>query len=132
MADTDPKQRQENGGLRPARRARASAPLKRCAAGSAIEILQEKWVLHIVHALLDGPMGFNELGREVGGCNPTTLTQRLARLEELGVVEKESNTLPLRCAYSLTPAGHDLERVIVAIRGWALAHLPPEERGQAS
>ena len=89
-------------------------------------------MLHIVHALLEGPMGFNELGREVGGCNPTTLTRRLARLEDLGVVEKETNSLPLRCAYSLTPAGHDLERVIVAIRGWALAHLPPEERSQAS
>jgi len=104
----------------------------RCAAGSAIEILQEKWVLHIVHALLNGPMGFNELGREVGGCNPTTLTQRLARLEELGVVEKETNALPQRCAYSLTSSGHDLERVIVAIRGWALAHLPPEGRGPSS
>ncbi len=89
-------------------------------------------MLHIVLALLGGPKGFNELGREVGGCNPTTLTQRLARLEELGVVEKESNSLPLRCAYSLTPAGHDLERVIVAIRSWALAHLPPEERARPS
>lgn len=76
-------------------------------------------------------MGFNELGREVGGCNPTTLTQRLARLEELGVVEKEANTaLPLRCGYSLTPAGRDLERVIMAIRSWALTHLPPHESGQ--
>lgn len=83
-----------------------------------------------MHALLNGPMGFNELGRQVGGCNPTTLTHRLARLEELGVVEKQSNALPLRCAYSLTPAGHDLERVIVAIRGWALTHLPQDERGQ--
>ncbi len=89
-------------------------------------------MLHIVHALLNGPMGFNELGREVGGCNPTTLTQRLARLEELGVVEKETNALPQRCAYSLTSSGHDLERVIVAIRGWALAHLPPEGRGSSS
>ncbi len=72
-------------------------------------------------------MGFNELGREVGGCNPTTLTQRLARLEDLGVVEKTS---PMKCGYSLTPAGRDLERVIMAIRSWALAHLPPQEMGR--
>ncbi len=52
-------------------------------------MLQEKWVLHIVNALLDGPKGFNAIGREVGGCNPTTLTQRLGRLELLGLVVKD-------------------------------------------
>lgn len=81
-------------------------------------------MLHIVHALLDGPKGFNELGREVGGCNPTTLTQRLARLEALGVIHKDvhPNANP-RCSYTLTEAGLGLERVIAAIRSWASSHL---------
>ena len=104
-------------------------PVKReylcCPAYEAIQILQEKWVLHIVHALLDGPKGFNELGREVGGCNPTTLTQRLGRLEQIGVIRREvHSTQPPRCSYQLTDSGRDLESVIVAIRGWALEHLP--------
>lgn len=43
-----------------------------CAVHEAIEVLQEKWTMHIVRALLDGPLGFNELGRSVGGCNPAT------------------------------------------------------------
>jgi DNA-binding HxlR family transcriptional regulator len=103
--------------------------VRHCPAGSAIEILQEKWVLHIVHALLDGPKGFNELGREVGGCNPTTLAQRLARLENLGVVSREvlqgeANGAGLpRCSYELSESGRDLEAVIEAIRAWAAAHL---------
>lgn len=106
----------------------AASRARRCAAGSAIEILQEKWVLHIVHALLSGPKGFNELGREVGGCNPTTLTARLARLEELGVVEREPHPgSPPRFGYALTPSGRELERVILAIRTWAVAHLPGGE-----
>lgn len=97
---------------------------RRCAAGEGIEVLQEKWVLHIVHALLDGPKGFNELGREVGGCNPTTLTQRLARLEALGVIHKDvSPHANPRCSYTLTEAGLGLERVIAAIRSWAASHL---------
>src|SRR5690606_2410990 len=97
---------------------------KRCPAGEGIEVLQEKWVLHIVNALLDGPKGFNELGRDVGGCNPTTLTQRLARLEALGVLHKEvDNSGNHRCSYSLTEAGLGLERVIAAIRSWASSHL---------
>jgi len=98
--------------------------LRRCPAGEGIEVLQEKWVLHIVHALLDGPKGFNELGREVGGCNPTTLTQRLARLESLGVIHKDvSPHANPRCSYTLTEAGLGLERVIAAIRSWAASHL---------
>ncbi|CAN5633136.1 helix-turn-helix domain-containing protein [soil metagenome] len=98
-----------------------------------IEVLQEKWVLHIVHALLDGPMGFNAIGREVGGCNPTTLAQRLARLEALGLVSKlegaeggtaaNGNGRVTRACYSLTPSGRQLESVIVAIRRWSERHL---------
>lgn len=104
-------------------KASAERDLRRCAAGEGIEVLQEKWVLHIVHALLDGPKGFNELGRIVGGCNPTTLTQRLSKLEELGVLHKEPGQVGGRCSYSLTEAGLGLERVIAAIRSWATAHL---------
>jgi DNA-binding HxlR family transcriptional regulator len=33
-----------------------------CPVYDSIQLLQEKWVLHIVRALLEGPHGFNELG----------------------------------------------------------------------
>lgn len=96
-----------------------------CPAWSAIQILQEKWVLHIVRALLDGPRGFNELGREVGGCNPTTLTQRLVLLESLELVRKHvESRLPPKCSYELSDQGRALESVIVAIDDWARTHLP--------
>jgi hypothetical protein len=36
----------------------------------AIEVLQEKWTMHVACALLDGPLSFNELGRTVGGAIP--------------------------------------------------------------
>ena len=42
-----------------------------CPVYEAINLLQEKWTLHIVRSLLEGPKGFNELGRDIGGCNPT-------------------------------------------------------------
>ncbi|MEJ2290597.1 MAG: helix-turn-helix domain-containing protein [Deinococcales bacterium] len=104
--------------------------VRSCPAGEAIEILQEKWVLHIVHSLLAGPKGFNELGREVGGCNPTTLTQRLYRLETLGLVRKTVHSVtPPRCSYDLTEAGLALENVIESIRSWAQRHLPAVEDG---
>ena len=88
-------------------------------------------MLHIVHALLEGPKGFNAIGREVGGCNPTTLTQRLARLESLGLITKidasegngNGNGRGGRGCYALTASGRSLEEVIVAIRRWAERNL---------
>jgi DNA-binding HxlR family transcriptional regulator len=96
---------------------------QRCPAVQGIEVLQEKWVLHIVHALLAGPRGFNAIGREVGGCNPTTLTQRLTRLETLGLIVKSEGDGTCRACYRLTEAGAQLDGVIGAIHRWADAHL---------
>lgn len=94
-----------------------------CPAYDAIQLLQEKWVLHIIRALLGGPKGFNELGRDIGGCNPTTLTQRLDRLETLGLVDKTvCSLMPPKSSYSLTPSGEALQGVVGAINEWASEH----------
>ena len=98
-----------------------------CPVYASIDLLQEKWTLHIVRALLVGPHGFNELGRAVGGVNTTTLTARLEHLERIGVVSKVvESTMPPRTRYSLTQAGHELQRVIDAIDGWGQKHMRPE------
>ena len=95
-----------------------------CPVHAAIQLLQEKWTLHIVRALLDGPMGFNELGRAVGGCNPATLKARLDRLEEQRLLTRTVHSyMPPRTSYELAPAGVDLQRVILAIDGWGREHL---------
>ena len=77
-----------------------------CPVHEAIQVLQEKWTMHIVRALLDGPMGFNELGRTVGGCNPATLKLRLDHLEELGLVTRTVHSyMPPRTSYELATSG---------------------------
>jgi DNA-binding HxlR family transcriptional regulator len=101
-----------------------------CPVHEAIQILQEKWTLHIVRALLSGPLGFNELGRAVGGCNPATLKARLDRLEGLGLVEKTVHSqMPPRTSYTLTAGGVDLSQVVGAIDRWARSHLPATAAG---
>jgi DNA-binding HxlR family transcriptional regulator len=94
-----------------------------CPVSAYIDVLQEKWVMHIIRALLDGPRGFNELGRVVGGVNPKTLSQRLERLEELGIVVRTViSTMPPRTEYALTGAGTELDDVISAIDRWSRRH----------
>ncbi|MDR7445304.1 MAG: helix-turn-helix domain-containing protein [Armatimonadota bacterium] len=95
-----------------------------CPAHRAMELLQEKWVLHIIRALLDGPKGFNELARATGGCNAVTLSHRLEQLVKLGLVRKTvHSTMPPRTSYRLTRAGRALRGVIRAIDRWARRYL---------
>jgi DNA-binding HxlR family transcriptional regulator len=95
-----------------------------CPAYRAIDVLQEKWVLHIIRTLLGGPRGFNDLSREVGGCNPATLAQRLDQLETMGLVKKTvQSVMPPKTSYRLTPAGQALTDVVEAIDRWARRHL---------
>jgi DNA-binding HxlR family transcriptional regulator len=83
-----------------------------CPVYAAINLLQEKWTL-------------NELRREVGGCNPSTLSERLEMLVTHGILHKTvHSTMPPRTSYELTPAGVALQDVIQSISTWGKAHLP--------
>lgn len=107
-----------------------------CPIYASIELLQEKWTLHIIRALLEGPQGFNELGRSVG-ANPSTLAQRLEHLETIGIVRRTVHSvMPPRTSYALTPAGVGLQEVIDALSRWATANLQapaqPKRRPRSS
>ena len=96
-----------------------------CPVYEAINVLQEKWTLHIIRSLLDSPKGFNELSRAVGGCNPATLAQRVERLEQIGIISKTiHSTMPPRTSYALTDSGQALQDVVDAIDRWGRRYLP--------
>lgn len=98
-----------------------------CPVYDAILVLQGKWTLHIVSALLDGDKGFNELARAIGGCNPATLAERLDTLERLSLLTKTvESTMPPRTSYSLTRAGQALREVIASIDRWGQRYLEAE------
>lgn len=103
-----------------------------CAVHDAMKVLQGKWTLQIVRALLAGPRGFNDLARAVGGCNPATLARRLDELVALGVVAKRvESTMPPRTCYSLTRSGRALDDVVAAIERWGERHLQKPTGGEA-
>jgi len=96
-----------------------------CPVYDSIELLQEKWVLHVIRALLTSPHGFNELQRAVGGVNTTTLSRRLEDLERLGIISKTiESTMPPKTRYELSDSGRALSQVIDAIDAWAVEHMP--------
>ena len=100
-----------------------------CPVYASIDILQEKWSLHIIRRLLERELGFNELRRAVG-CNPATLTERLSHLEELGIVTRTVHSMmPPKTSYALTPAGGALQNVVEAIAAWGRRYLD-ESKGR--
>ena len=96
----------------------SACPSRELSAG--VNLLQEKWVLLIVRVLLAGPQGFNDMARNAGAVNSTTLAQRLARLERAGLVVKTvQSVMPPKTSYELTEAGRALAPVIGAIESWS-------------
>jgi DNA-binding HxlR family transcriptional regulator len=95
-----------------------ACPSRHLTAG--VNLLQEKWVLLIVRVLLSGPVGFNDMARNAGDVNSTTLAQRLALLEKAHLVTKTvQSVMPPKTSYELTDSGRALKPVIEAIETWA-------------
>lgn len=83
------------------------------------ELLGRKWHPVIIHRLLQKPMGFNELQREVHNISDKVLSDSLQDLQDRSIVEKEVvNRKPKEVSYSLTEEGKSLEPVIRAMKDW--------------
>ena len=94
-----------------------------CSFTKAIEHLGDRWSLLIVRQLgMFGALGFNELIRTLPGrISRSVLTDRLRRLETLGLVSREGPT-----GYRLTTVGAGLMPVLASLRGWAETWLPDD------
>lgn len=99
-----------------------------CPVALASTVIAERWTPLIVRELVLGGKRFNELDRGLPGISRTLLKQRLAHLERKGVVERVA--VPPGHEYHLTPAGRDLEKVIMAVGEWAVRWMfsEPEPR----
>lgn len=89
----------------------------------AIKMIGDDHVLCIIGNLRDGGMRFNELQRALS-INPTTLTDRLHKLESDGIVTKKKETLDkISVVYELTEKGQEILPIITAIGKFAEKHL---------
>jgi DNA-binding HxlR family transcriptional regulator len=74
-----------------------------------------------------GPRGFNELATGLPGhISRSTLSERLDRLEAVGLIRQEDRVRGRQAPYGLTAAGMAFLPTVLAIRGWAEAWLPED------
>ncbi len=86
----------------------------------ALRQVGDRWSLVIIDALRSGPKTFSDVRDGIDDIAPTTLTQRLRRLEDDGlVVARPYSTRPPRSLYELTSAGARLVPVIEALQAWS-------------
>jgi DNA-binding HxlR family transcriptional regulator len=92
-----------------------------CPVAATMNLLNQKWTLHIIRELMSGKRRFNELAHRCGGVNSRTLRERLRVLEEEAIVIRHVvNTIPPWVEYELTEKGHGLNNVIESIAAWGL------------
>jgi len=86
----------------------------------ATDILGDKWTPRLLRFFVnEKTVRFCQLQDLVDGINPRTLSARLDRLEEAGIILKESTTSLARCEYSLTPKGEDLLPILHSMQNWS-------------
>ncbi len=87
-----------------------------CTVARGAEIFGERWTPLVVRELLCGSTRFNDLRRGVPRISQTLLTQRLRKLEEVGVVRRVRGDEGWE--YRLTPAGEELRPIVLQLGHW--------------
>lgn len=91
-----------------------------CPVAATLSVVGDRWSLLAIRDLLRrGPRRFQDFEASLTGISPTTLSARLKRLEEAGVVERRFyEERPPRAEYLLTDKGKALGPIILAMRRW--------------
>jgi len=102
-----------------------SAPYDmRCPIARTLDIIGERWTILILRDLIvSGPRKFHDFEHSLRGISPNTLSTRLKRLEDSGIVERRFyDQHPPRAEYALTKQGEELRPVLRALRDWGQRH----------
>jgi DNA-binding HxlR family transcriptional regulator len=79
-----------------------------------LDLLGRRWALRVLWELAQEPgPTFRELQQRCGGISSSVLTQRLAELDEAGIVQRAER------GYVLTPDGRDLFTDLMGLERWA-------------
>jgi DNA-binding HxlR family transcriptional regulator len=92
----------------------------------ALEQVGDRWTLHIVYALLDGPKRYADLQAFLRGAGSNVLADRLRRLAESGIIGRSAGATPgSDTTYHLTERGRELAPAIKGLVAFGFAFLVP-------
>lgn len=92
-----------------------------CGLAHALELIGERWALLVMRELMFGPRRFSGLRRDLPGISANVLTQRLAELEERGLVRRTKLPPPASVqVYEATEWGLEAAPVLRELGKWAV------------
>jgi DNA-binding HxlR family transcriptional regulator len=92
-----------------------------CGLAHALELIGERWALLVMRELMFGPRRFSELKADLPGISANVLTQRLAELEDRGLVRKTRLPPPASVqVYEATDWGLEAAPVLRELGKWAV------------
>ena len=102
-----------------------------CPMSYSLDVIGDRWTLHIVRDLMLSPLRYSDLKKGLPGIASNLLVTRLKDLEVAGVIEKQQLPFPANSeVYALTERGKQLDTVIGALSMWGIPYLddiPPGE-----
>jgi DNA-binding HxlR family transcriptional regulator len=97
-----------------------------CPVARTLERVGDAWSLMILRDALHGLTRFDQFRRSLGVA-PNILADRLAKLVEVGILERRRySERPPRDEYVLTPMGQDFRPVLLAIMAFGNRHFARE------
>ncbi len=90
-----------------------------CPIEIALEVIGGMWKVIIIRELLSETKRYSQLHRALNSITHKMLAQQLRELEKDGIVNRKVYpVVPPKVEYSLTPLGHNLEPILVAMQNW--------------
>ena len=91
-----------------------------CGTAHALELIGDRWTLLVLRELMLGGRRFSDLRGDLPGISANVLTQRLAELEERGLVARKRLPPPASVqVYQATEWGMEAEPIVQALGRWA-------------
>jgi DNA-binding HxlR family transcriptional regulator len=89
----------------------------------ALYVLNGKWKMPLIIALVNGPKRFKDIQRSLQDITPKVLSKELRDLEMNEFVERKVyDTVPVTVTYELTPYADTLGPILEALRSWGTEH----------
>lgn len=82
-----------------------------------LNVLSPRWTTAVLIELSKGKRRTTHLLRALPGLSAKTLTERLRKLQELGIISRQTfNEVPPRVEYTLTERGNAVLKLLVAVK----------------
>jgi DNA-binding HxlR family transcriptional regulator len=104
-----------------------------CPIACTLDWIGDKWTLLVIRDLLLGKSKFQQFLEADEGVTTNVLSDRLKKLEEIGLIRRHLyQDHPPRAEYLLTPKGRTLGPVIKALYAWGMNNIPGTKQQQRS